>query len=492
MKTIPMSTRTANATPGCAIVILAAGQGTRLKSRHPKVLHEIGGLPLLAHVIRAATAIAPAQNIYCVVGHEAERVRQAVGHYGVSFIEQRQQLGTGHALMQCRQALADQQSVLVLSGDVPLIAPETLVWLRDFHAAHAPAMTILTAEPPDPFGYGRILRASPRQPRKTSLPRAAKAANSEVSAIVEQRSLAPGQEEIKEINSGIYVFDVAKLFRHIDQLTTDNPHREFYLTDMAAILRRAGERVLALKADNPSEVLGANTRAELAALDAILRARKAALLMADGVTIFQPASCLIDQDVQVGPDTVINPFVQLLGSTCVGSECKVNSFSVLSNMRVGDAVTIRPGCILADSVVENHAVLGPYCHIRPQSHIAEGAHVGNFVEIKKSRLGRGSKANHLTYIGDAEIGEQANIGAGTITCNYDGVQKHKTVIGNGVFIGSDTTLVAPVTVEEGAYVGAASCITENVPRDALAIARARQENLPGWAKRRREKLNKKD
>jgi bifunctional UDP-N-acetylglucosamine pyrophosphorylase/glucosamine-1-phosphate N-acetyltransferase len=214
--------------------------------------------------------------------------------------------------------------------------------------------------------------------------------------------------------------------------------------------------------------------------------------MAEGVTIFQPASCVIDQDVQVGPDTVIGPFVQLLGSTCIGSECKINSFSVLSNMRVGDAVTIRHGSVLADSVIENRAVLGPYCHIRPESHIAEGAHVGNFVEIKKARLGRGSKANHLTYIGDAEIGDNSNIGAGTITCNYDGVHKHKTVIGNGVFIGSDTTLVAPVTVEEGAYVGAASCITHDVPRDALAIARARQENRPGWAKARREKMKNRD
>ena len=270
-------------------------------------------------------------------------------------------------------------------------------------------MTILTAEPPDPFGYGRILRRADGR-----------------SAPSWNRSrLRPRQAKIKEINSGIYVFDVPKLFRHIDQIKTDNFHQEFYLTDIVAILRRARERVLAVKAEDPSEVLGVNTRAELAGLDAILRARKAAQLMAEGVTIFQPASCVIDQDVQVGPDTVIGPFVQLLGSTCIGSECKINSFSVLSNMRVGDAVTIRHGSVLADSVVENQAVLGPYCHIRPESHIGEGAHVGNFVEIKKARLGRGSKANHLTYLGDAEIGEKSNIGAGTITCNYDGVNKHR-------------------------------------------------------------------
>ena len=468
-----MSRSTRSATP-VSIAILAAGKGTRLKSRHPKVLHEIGGLPLLAHVIRAATAIAPADNIYCIVGHEAERVRRAVSHYGTQFIEQREQLGTGHALMQCRKALAGHTAVLVLSGDAPLITPETMTRLRDFHLAQGAAMTILTAEPPAPFGYGRILR----QP------------DGEVNAIVEQKSLAPGQEAIREINSGTYVFDVAKLFRYIDQIKTDNPHREFYLTDIVAILRRAGERVLAVKAENWSEVLGVNTRGELAALDALLRRRKAALLMNEGVTIFQPESCVIDQDVQVGPDTVIGPFVQLLGSTCIGSECKINSFSVLTNMQVGDRVTIRHGSVLADSVVENQAVLGPYCHIRPESHIGEGAHVGNFVEVKKARLGRGAKANHLTYLGDAEIGEKSNIGAGTITCNYDGVHKHRTVIGKGAFIGSDTTLVAPVTVADGAYVGAGSCITKDVPADALAVARAHQVNRPGWAKARREKIKK--
>jgi len=468
-----MSTSTRSATP-LSIAILAAGKGTRLKSQHPKVLHEIGGLPLLAHVIRAATAIAPAGSIYCIVGHEAERVRRAVAHYGTQFIEQREQLGTGHALMQCREALAGQGAVLVLSGDAPLITPETLTRLRDFHLAQGAAMTILTAEPPAPFGYGRILR----QP------------DGEVSAIVEQKSLAPGQEALREINSGTYVFDVAKLFRYIDQIKTENPHREFYLTDIVAILRRAGERVMAVKAENWSEVLGVNTRGELAALDALLRRRKAAQLMNEGVTIFQPESCVIDQDVQVGPDTVVGPFVQLLGSTCIGSECKINSFSVLTNMRVGDGVMIRHGSVLADSVVENRAILGPYCHIRPESHIGEGAHVGNFVEVKKARLGRGAKANHLTYLGDAEIGEKSNIGAGTITCNYDGVHKHRTVIGKGAFIGSDTTLVAPVTVAEGAYVGAGSCITKDVPADALAVARAQQVNRPGWAKARREKIKK--
>jgi len=464
------------ANPRFAIAILAAGKGTRLKSKQPKVLHPIGGLPLLAHVIRAASAVVAGSDIYCIIGHEAERVREAVSGYGVGFVEQREQHGTGHAMMQCRQALAAYDAVLVLSGDVPLIRPETIARLRDFHLAHQAAMTILTAEPLDPFGYGRILRSS--------------AGSDEVAAIVEQKSLTDAQTEIPEVNSGIYAFQVKTLFRYIDQLSTDNPHHEFYLTDLAGILRRAGESVLGLKAADASEVLGVNTRAELASLDAILRARKTAQLMAEGVTIFQPETCVIDPDVQVGPDTVIGPFVQLLGSTCVGGDCQINSFSVLSNMRLGDGVTVRHGCILTDSVVESAAMLGPYCHIRPASHIGEGAHVGNFVETKKTTLGRGSKANHLTYLGDAEIGEGVNVGAGTITCNYDGISKHKTVIEDGVFIGSDTTLVAPVRLAKGAFIGAASCITEDVPADALAVARGIQVNKAGWAKKRRERLKK--
>ena len=470
------STSTVSPNPRFAIAILAAGKGTRLKSKRPKVLHPIGGLPLLAHVIRAASAVVAGSDIYCIIGHEAERVREAVSGYGVGFVEQREQHGTGHAMMQCRQALAAYDAVLVLSGDVPLIRPETIARLRDFHLAHQAAMTILTAEPPDPLGYGRIVRNS--------------AGSDEVAAIVEQKSLVAAQAEIREVNSGIYAFQVKTLFRYIDRLSTDNPHHEFYLTDLAGILRRAGESVLGLKAADASEVLGVNTRAELASLDSILRARKAAQLMAEGVTIFQPETCVIDPDVQVGPDTVIGPFVQLLGSTRIGGDCQINSFSVLSNMRLGDGVTVRHGCILTDSVVESAAMLGPYCHIRPASHIGAGAHVGNFVETKKTTLGRGSKANHLTYLGDAEIGEGVNVGAGTITCNYDGVNKHKTVIEDGVFIGSDTTLVAPVRLAKGAFIGAASCITEDVPADALAVARGIQVNKTGWAKKRREKLKK--
>ncbi|MGE5113526.1 MAG: bifunctional UDP-N-acetylglucosamine diphosphorylase/glucosamine-1-phosphate N-acetyltransferase GlmU [Acidobacteriaceae bacterium] len=462
-----------------AIAIMAAGKGTRLKSKHPKVLHAIGGKPLLAHVIRAASAVVPPADIYCIVGHEADKVREAVASYGTNFVEQREQRGTGHAIMQCREALRGYDHVLVLSGDVPLIRTETISRVRDFHIAQRADMTLLSALPPDPFGYGRVIRK--KRSGKTT---------DEVAEIVEQKSASPAQQKIREINSGIYAFSVPELFSHIDQLKTNNAHREFYLTDMAELLTRDRKKVVALPASDSNEVLGVNTRLELASLDALLRADKTRQLMSDGVTIYRPETCSIDSDVTVAPDTVIEPFVQLLGNTSIGSDTVVRSYSVIKNSRIGDNVTVRNGCIMEETTVESGAILGPYSHLRPASHIGENAHVGNFVETKKTRLGRGSKANHLTYLGDAEIGEGVNVGAGTITCNYDGANKHKTVIEDGAFIGSDATLVAPVKVGRGAYVGAASCVTEDVPEDALAVGRGRQVNKEGWAKAKREMMKK--
>ena len=312
----------------------------------------------------------------------------------------------------------------------------------------------------------------------------------EVERIVEQKALRGKEAGQREINSGIYAFATKPLYAHIGQLTTDNAHQEFYLTDMAELLRKAGEKVLALRAPDSSEVLGVNTRLELAQLDAKLRDRKARELMEAGTTIFRPETCDIDADVEIGTDTVIEPFVQLIGSTKIGADCRIRSYSVITNCQIGDGVLVRPGCILEDSVVRDGAQLGSVLPSSPGSDIGEGAHVGNFVETKKTRLGKGSKANHLTYLGDAEIGENVNVGAGTITCNYDGVNKHQTVIDDGAFIGSDTTLVAPVRIGRGAYVGAASCITEDVPADALAIGRGRQVNKEGWAAKRSARLKK--
>ena len=460
-----------------AIAILAAGKGTRLKSKLPKVLHQIAGRPLLSHVIRAAgTVVAPA-DIFCIIGHEAARVRAEIAPLGTQFIEQLEQRGTGHALMQCRQALAAYDHVLVLSGDVPLIRPETIASVRDFHLQRSAAMTILTATPPDPFGYGRIVRRVV-DGRVTD----------QVEAIVEQKQLSAEQSEIGEINSGIYAFNIAELFSRIDRLSTDNPHGEYYLTDIATILQRDGKPVLALPTAHASEVLGVNTRRELAQLDALLRERKTRELMDNGVTIYKPETVLIDCGVTVGEDTIIEPFVQLLGETTIGQDCLIRSYSVLSNTRVGDQVRVNHGTLAEDSIIGEAAIVGPYSRIRPGSEIGPEAHVGNFVETKKVKLGRGAKANHLTYLGDAEIGERTNIGAGTITCNYDGVNKHRTVIGANAFIGSDSILVAPVSVGDGAYVAAASCITKDVPADALGIARPEQQIKEGWASRKRAKL----
>jgi bifunctional UDP-N-acetylglucosamine pyrophosphorylase/glucosamine-1-phosphate N-acetyltransferase len=456
-----------------AIVIMAAGKGTRLKSTRAKVLHQIGGKPLLAHVIAAAQQIVPAHDIHVIIGHQAEEVRAAVAHTGVQFVSQPEQRGTGHAVMCAREQVQSYDNLLVLSGDVPLIRPETIARVRDFHLGRKAAMTILTAEPPDPFGYGRVIRAG--------------AGSDQVKAIVEQKALSKSQQKAREINSGIYAFAGKPLFANIDRLSTDNAHREFYLTDMAALLVKARAKVVALKAEDPAEVLGANTLAELAALDSQLRARKCRQLMADGVSIYGPETCVIDPDVQVAPDTVIEPFVQLLGKTRIGSECRIRSFSVISDSEIGNKVLIRPGCIVDHSRILAGATLGPYSHLRPESEVGEGAQVGNFVETKKARLGRGSKANHLTYLGDAEIGEGVNVGAGTITCNYDGKAKHRTTIENGAFIGSDSTLVAPVRIGRDSYVAAGSTITEDVPESALALGRARQTTKEGWAKARREK-----
>jgi bifunctional UDP-N-acetylglucosamine pyrophosphorylase / glucosamine-1-phosphate N-acetyltransferase len=454
-----------------AVVIMAAGKGTRLRSRRPKVLHEVGGKALLSHVIATAAELAENDDIYVVIGHEAERVRNVVGGTGVQFVEQKEQRGTGHAIQCARKAVAAYDHILVLSGDVPLISSISLQHLMTMHLAQGAAMSILSAVPEDPTGYGRVIRRS--------------AELSEVDAIVEQKALKPEQQRIGEINSGIYAFKTGPLLQHLDKLSTDNPHKEFYLTDMAAHLNAAGEKVVAVPAADANEILGGNTIAELVALDVKIRLATANRLMAAGVTIFRPETCVIDADVQVESDTIIEPFVQLLGKTKIGTECRIRSYSVIENCSLGNDVLIRQSCVLADSVVEDGARIGPFAHLRPGSEIGRDAHVGNFVETKNAKLGNGAKANHLTYLGDAEIGAGSNIGAGVITCNYDGVNKHQTRIGQGAFVGSDSTLVAPVAIGDGAYIGAASCITKDVPSGALAVGRSRQVTKEGWAAERR-------
>jgi bifunctional UDP-N-acetylglucosamine pyrophosphorylase/glucosamine-1-phosphate N-acetyltransferase len=466
-----LGSKTSAGSPRVAIAIMAAGKGTRLKSQLPKVLHEVGGKPLLAHVIAAATRVVPPSDVFAIIGHEAGRVRAAVADTGVNFILQAEQRGTGHALMVAQSALSTYDHVIVLSGDAPQITPQTIARLLNFHLDQQAAMTLLSADLDHPTGYGRVIRRSAR--------------SAEVQGIVEEKSASPAQKKIHEINAGFYVFAVPQLFSNINNISTANPHGEFYLTDMAEVLRKARLRVVAWKTENSAEVLGANTRAELSFIDFQIRMRKCQQLMDEGVTIFYPATCVIDNDVEIAPDSVIEPFVQIMGKSRIGAACRIRSYSVIRDSEIGEGVLIRPGSILEEARVGASAVIGPYSHLRPGSDIGEGAHVGNFVETKKIRLGKGSKANHLTYLGDAEIGAGVNIGAGTITCNYDGVAKHTTVIEDGAFIGSDSTLVAPVRVGRGAYVGAASCITSDVPEEALAVGRARQIVKEGWVREKR-------
>jgi bifunctional UDP-N-acetylglucosamine pyrophosphorylase/glucosamine-1-phosphate N-acetyltransferase len=461
-----------------AIAILAAGKGTRLHSTRAKVLHEIGGKALLQHVVDTALQVVPPADVYVIVGHQSEKVRAAVAHSGVQFVEQKVQKGTGHAIQEAAASLRVYEHVLVLSGDSPLLKSSTVKALRDFHLRERGVMTILSAEVEEPFGYGRIVRAKAVRPGMDA---------PEVQAIVEQKSLEPGQDSIREINSGMYAFEVEALMGNIDQLQANNNQGEVYLTDLARILHNAGQRVLAYRAPSHLEALGANTIAEMMELDSALRKQTALRHMAAGVTIFQPETVVIDSDVQIGADTVIEPFAQLRGTTRVGTHSLIQSYSVLTSVTVGDHVQVRQGCILEDSTIGDGAMIGPYARMRPRSIVEKGVHVGNFVELKNTHMHEGAKANHLAYLGDTEIGAGANIGAGTIVCNYDGVDKHKTQIGTGAFIGSDSVLVAPLIIGDGAYVAAASCVTQDVPAGALAVGRARQENKPGWATTRRSR-----
>ena len=473
-----MGSNGVESTSKLAVVIMAAGKGTRLKSRRPKVLHEVGGKPLLAHVIAAAAQFVPSANIYAVIGYQAEKVRAAVESSGIKFIEQTEQRGTGHAIQCARDAIAGYENILVLSGDAPLIQAKTLSALASFHQDQDAAMTLTSAEPDEPTGYGRVIHAQNGSP--------------DVIAIIEQRMLAPEQLALREVNMGLYAFKTAPLLANLDKLTTDNPHGELYLTDMAKVLHAAGERVVAFRAPDPDELLGANTIEEMMTLDASLRLAKARRLMASGVTIFRPETCVIDAEVEVAADTVIEPFVQLLGRTRVGSDCRIRSYTVVENCTLGNNVQVLQSCVLADSTVADGARIGPFARFRPGCEIGEDVHIGNFVEVKKAKLRKGAKAGHLAYLGDAEVGEGTNIGAGVITCNYDGVHKHATHIGDNVFVGSDSTLVAPVTVEDRAYIGAGSCITKDVPSGALAIARAHQINKDGWAEARRAREKTKE
>ncbi|MGH9864488.1 MAG: bifunctional UDP-N-acetylglucosamine diphosphorylase/glucosamine-1-phosphate N-acetyltransferase GlmU, partial [Candidatus Acidiferrales bacterium] len=435
-----------------------------------KVLHRAGGRPLVEHVVRACRPLA--KNILVVVGHQAEDVRNVVTPLGASTVLQRPQNGTGHAMLIARAAIdAKVELAIVLPGDAPLIRTETLQALLNAHRSGRAAATILTAQLDNPVGYGRIVRKPDRS----------------VAAIVEEKSATAAEREIHEVNSSIYCFSLDKLWPCLAELRPDNAHRELYLTDTIAMLNKNGERVLAVEATDARETFGCNTRAELAGIDRAFRARKTAALMDAGVTIYLPETVLIDPDVEIAHDTVIEPAVQLLGATRIGSRCTIQTGSILTNAALADNVLVRQHSVISSSDIGPGAIVGPFAHLREGAELRPGSRVGNFVEVKKSVLGEGVKAMHLTYLGDATIGRDTNIGAGTITCNFDGAKKNPTRIGERVFVGSNSALVAPITVGDGAYIAAGSTVTEDVPADALAIARGRQVNKPGWAASRRAK-----
>ena len=454
-----------------AVMVLAAGKGTRLKSNLAKVLHRAGGRTLVEHIVRSCGPL-KARETVVVVGHQAEQVAAVVEPLGATTVLQQPQNGTGHAVLVAKRPLGRAKFALVLPGDAPLVRTETMKALIAAHRNGNAAATILSAVVADPSGYGRIVRKS----------------ETVVSAIVEESQLTDEQREINEINSAIYCFTLENLWPALAQVKPNNKHRELYLTDAIAVMSGKGETVLAQVAADSREVLGCNTRADLAEVDRILREWKRNALMDAGVTMQLPETVLIDPEVTAGEDTVIEAGVQLLGKTKLGARCSVKTGSVVLDSVIGDDVKIEAHSWVMESRLEDGVTIGPFARLRTGTQVKRGGRIGNFVETKNTIIGEGAKVPHLTYVGDAKIGAKTNVGAGTITCNYDGFQKHPTTIGKGVFIGSDSVLVAPVRIGDHAYVAAGSTITENVPADSLGIGRGRQVNKPGWAAKKRREL----
>ena len=456
------------------VVVLAAGQGTRMKSSLPKVLHPVVGRPMIERVLETANALDPS-TITLIVGHKAEAIRdQLVKQQNLWFALQEPQLGTAHALQQAESLLAGRSgSLILLSGDVPLLSPNTLKRLLETHRGSGAAATVVTATVDRPYGYGRIVRTRGR-----------------IARIVEERDASPTQRQIKEINSGIYAFDLPPLFDALRGIASQNTQGEFYLTDLIAIYRRRKLPVETLLVENAQEIRGINSRSELAEVSRLVRQKKNEELMAAGVTFIDPATTYVDPEAEIAADTVLHPGVVIEGRTRIGAACEIQAYVRISDSEIGDRVTINSFCLISGAQVAAGAALGPFAHLRPGTTVGEKAKIGNFVELKNTNFGPRSKANHLSYLGDTTVGADVNVGAGTITCNYDGVNKHRTVIEDGAFIGSDSQLVAPVTVGKGAYVGAGSSIVADVPAGALAIARGRQNNVEGWVERRKGRPGK--
>lgn len=451
-----------------AAVILAAGKGTRMKSVLPKVLHEVGGKPMVQHVLNAAKEAGAEKNVV-VIGFGAESVAESLKEQA-EFAIQAEQLGTGHAVMQAREKLAGfSGTVMVLCGDTPLLTGDTLHSLFAAHSKAKAAATVLTAVMPDPSGYGRVIRD----------------AKGNVLKIVEQKDAKPAELAVQEVNTGIYCFGKEVLFDALDHIGCENQQGEYYLTDVIGILVNGGSKVWAVEAKDSEETLGVNSRLQLAQAEKVLRVRKLEALMADGVTIMDPDSTFVDAEVNIASDTILYPFTWLEGSTKIGHGCRIGPNTRIQHTEIGDNVTLQfvyaHECKIGDDVIA-----GPYVHLRPNTVLSKGVKIGNFVEVKNSYVGEKSKLPHLSYIGDTDMGSGINMGCGTITVNYDGKKKYRTTIENDAFIGCNSNLVAPVTVGQGAYVAAGSTVTKNVPPDALGVARARQVNIEGWAEKHRK------
>ena len=463
--------------PKVAAIVLAAGKGTRMKSDRAKVLHPVAWRPMIAHVLDTLATLGADRRVV-VIGHGADAVRAAcASESGVlELVLQAEQRGTGHAVQVTRDALKGfDGTVLVLPGDAPLIRAETLRTFLEFHHANLAPVTVLTARPPDAHGYGRIVRDE---------------TGTRVARIVEHRDATDAERKIGEINTSIIAADAKFLYASLAKLEPNNSQKELYLTDVIAMATQAGTPAAAFPAEPASEFEGINDRVQLARAEAAVVARAAQEKMLGGVTVLDPARTRIDPRARIGTDTVIHPGVEIRGACVIGSGCTLDSGTIVEDSVLGDGVHVKPYCVIARSRAADGCVIGPFAHLRPEADLAEGVHVGNFVEVKKTSLGKGSKANHLAYLGDATIGSGVNVGAGTITCNYDGIAKHPTVIEDGVFIGSDTQLVAPVRVGRDAVIGAGTTVTKDVPAGALAISRTKQTEIAGYADRRRSKVEK--
>jgi bifunctional UDP-N-acetylglucosamine pyrophosphorylase/glucosamine-1-phosphate N-acetyltransferase len=451
-----------------AAVILAAGEGKRMRSDRAKVLHPLAGMPILSYVVEAVEKLA--RPIVAVVGHQAGEVKRFLKDKPVRTVMQTRQLGTAHAVLRAQAALSHVRGpVLILNGDTPLITRHTLERLIEFHHQRGAHLTLLTARLSDPFGYGRIVRNSEGQIRR----------------VVEETDATPYEKKIQEINTGIYLVERTTLFELLKMVQSNNSQKEYYLPDTVEAAVKQGLRVESMEVPDPQEVFGINTRLDLAQAGKILQSRILKRFMLEGVTLLDPDTTWIDRQVLIGRDVVIYPQVSVEGKTVIGEGCMIGSHVRLTDSEIESGATIRDFCVISGSKIQSGVSIGPFAHLRPGTVIKKGARIGNFVEVKKSVIGPDSKANHLSYLGDAIVGRGVNIGAGTITCNYDGFKKHETVIGDDVFVGSDTQFVAPVRIGRGALIAAGSTIVKDVPPRALGMSRTQQLNKPDWAERRR-------